>query len=132
MASITVINGSNILARNAIKSLSAKFPKINLCDFRPYRSSVYSLQRELEANNVKLTKTQLVGNMTLKKQIEESDNLLYFAHDYTAMTADNNTIFNQFLQLTETYSKPIVCVWPLEYHHFISYQPQTFYNKEIG
>jgi hypothetical protein len=121
MASITVINGSNIFARNAIRKLTEKFQKITLCDFRPYRQSVYELQKELELKQIQLNKVQLVGKLCLQREISKAENLLYFAHDYATMTSDNQSNLSEFALSSIEFPRQIVCVWPLEYHHFATY-----------
>lgn len=40
MKSLTIVGGSNIVARNAIKRLAKKIDKIKLCDYRPHRPAV--------------------------------------------------------------------------------------------
>lgn len=45
---LVVVNGSNAISRGIISKLAGKnYQKIRMLDFRPYRKSVYELQRSL-------------------------------------------------------------------------------------
>jgi hypothetical protein len=56
---LVIVNGSNAIARGVISKLAGKiYQKIRLLDFRPYRKSVYSLQRSLPSG-VQLEKRQV-------------------------------------------------------------------------
>ena len=46
---LVVVNGSSNIAKSVIRGLasSGTYSKVRLLDFRPFRQSVYALQREL-------------------------------------------------------------------------------------
>lgn len=39
--SVTIINGANLVARNVIRRLAPIYKHIKICDFKPYRQSVF-------------------------------------------------------------------------------------------
>ncbi len=43
MSSVTIINGSNVVARSVIRRLAPLYSHIRVCDFKPYRESVATL-----------------------------------------------------------------------------------------
>ena len=53
---LVVVNGANNISKAVIRNLTKQggYNKVRLLDFRPYRQSVYSLQRELAADTVEL------------------------------------------------------------------------------
>jgi len=46
---LVVVNGANNIARSVIRSMTAggKYNRVRMLDFRPYKTGVYALQREL-------------------------------------------------------------------------------------
>jgi len=61
-----------------------------MLDFRPYRQSVYALQRDLASQGVSLEKKQTTSVQTLDAGLDGAKHLVYFTHDYTSMTGDKN------------------------------------------
>ncbi len=55
---LVVVNGANNISKSVIRHLTKQggYNKVRLLDFRPYRQSVYALQRELAAEGVELDK----------------------------------------------------------------------------
>lgn len=80
--SLTIINGANIVARSAIRKLAPLFKSIKVCDYKPYRPSVYKLFQELEGKGAKLEKVMTTNTASLEYAMEGAEKALYFTHDY--------------------------------------------------
>lgn len=61
-----------------------------MLDFRPYRQSVYGLQRELASSGITMEKRQTTNASDLALAMEGSEHCVYFPHDYVSMTSDKN------------------------------------------
>ena len=55
---LVIINGAGGIARGVTRSLlsTTSYNKLKLLDFRPYRKSVYALQKDLKVKNVEVEK----------------------------------------------------------------------------
>jgi len=50
---LVVVNGANAIARGVISKLAGKgYNKIRLIDYRPYRKSVYCMQKKIAGTEV--------------------------------------------------------------------------------
>lgn len=129
---LVVVNGANNISKAVIRNLTKQggYNKVRLLDFRPYRQSVYSLQRELAADNVELQKKQTTSVQTLDAALEGSQHLVYFTHDYTSMTGCKNN----FLQVTSSLAKKhgvqsMVAVCPVEHDFAYTEGEKTFIEE---
>jgi len=89
---LTVINGASNISKSVIRSLTAggKYSKVRMLDFRPYRPSVYGLQRELASSGITMEKRQTTNASDLALAMEGSEHCVYFPHDYVTMSSDKN------------------------------------------
>ena len=123
---LVVVNGSNAISRGVISKLAGKnYQKIRLLDFRPYRKSVYAMQKTLP-NGVQVEKVQVQSTINLDLALEGAKDVLYFTHDYFANTSDKNN----FIQATAKLSKKhgverLVAVCPLEHELYWSEDKHT-------
>jgi hypothetical protein len=123
---LVVVNGSNAIARGVISKLAGKnYQKIRFLDYRPYRKSVYSLQRSLPAG-VQLEKHQVQTHANLELALEGAKDVLYFTHDYFASSSDKNN----FIQATAKVSKShgvekLIAVCPIEHELYWSEDKHT-------
>lgn len=113
---LVVVNGSNAIARGVIAKLAGKnYAKIRLLDFRPYRKSVYALQRTLPSG-VTIEKQQVQTIANLEIGLEGAQDVLYFTHDYFASSADKNNFLQATSRLSKKHgAKRLVAVCPLEH-----------------
>lgn len=123
---LVVVNGSSAISRGVISKLAGKnYQKIRLLDFRPYRKSVYAMQRTLP-NEVQLEKHQVQTIANLDLGLEGAQDVLYFTHDYFANTSDKNN----FIQATARVAKKqgvkrFVAVCPIEHELYWSEDKHT-------
>jgi hypothetical protein len=123
---LVVVNGSSAISRGVISKLAGKnYQKIRLLDFRPYRKSVYAMQRTLP-NGVQLEKHQVQTIANLDLGLEGAQDVLYFTHDYFANTSDKNN----FIQATARVAKKqgvkrFVAVCPIEHELYWSEDKHT-------
>jgi hypothetical protein len=123
---LVVVNGSNAIARGVISKLAGKnYQKIRLLDFRPYRKSVYTLQRALPAG-VTLEKQQVQTIANLEIGLEGAQDVLYFTHDYFASSADKNKFIQATSRLAKKHgAKRFVAVTPIEHELYWSEDKHT-------
>ena len=115
---LVVVNGASNISKSVIRSLtqSGKYNKVRLLDFRPYRQSVYSFQRELNANKITLDKRLTMNAQSLDIAMEGADQVVYFTHDYTSMTADKSNFLVATAKLAKKHGvKHTVAVCPVEH-----------------
>ena len=123
---LVVVNGSNAIARGVISRLAGKsYSKIRFLDFRPYRKSVYGFQRALPAG-VTLEKHQVQSAINLDIALEGAQDVLYFTHDYYAMTSDKNSFIQSTARLAKKHGvKRMVAVTPLEQELYFTEDKHT-------
>ena len=100
---LVVVNGGNNIARSVIRGLAAagNYSKVRLLDYRPYRQSVYALQRELAQNGIELDKRQTINLTDLNIAMEGTQDLVYFTHDYVTMSACKNNFLTATAKLAQ-------------------------------
>ena len=92
---LVVVNGANNIAKSVIRGLTAggKYNRVKLIDFRPFKESVYGLQRELAGSGIQLDKHMTTNLGSLECGMEGADQVVYFTHDYFSMVScKNNTL----------------------------------------
>lgn len=89
---LVVVNGANNISKSVIRNLTKNggYNKVRMLDFRPYRQSVYALQRELAAEGIEMEKRQTTSVQTLDAAFDGAQQVVYFTHDYTSMTGCKN------------------------------------------
>ena len=115
---LVVVNGANNIAKSVIRGLvkNGDIAKVRLLDFRPYRKSVYALQRDLAEQGVELDKRLTTNAQSLEINMEGADKVLYFTHDYTAMTACKNNFLVGSAKLAKKHGvSQMVAVCPVEH-----------------
>lgn len=129
---LVVLNGSNNIAKSVIRGLVKKgnYSKVRLLDFRPYRQSVYSLQRELAAQGVELDKRLTTNAQSLDINLEGAQNVVYFTHDYTSMTSCKNNFLVGSAKLAKKHGiSNMVAVCPVEHDLAYSEDAATWVEK---
>lgn len=129
---LVVVNGANNIAKSVIRGLTAsgKYSKVRLVDFRPYKKSVYALQRELRASGIELSKHQTSNVGSLEIGIEGAEEVVYFTHDYTSMTSDKNNTLVATAQLAKKVGvRKLVAVCPVELDLATSDDEQSWIEK---
>ncbi len=90
-----------------------------MLDPRPFRGSVYHLQEHL--NGTEIEKAQILNAASLEAQLEGSETVLYFTHDYFAMNHDKNSHLKATADAASKVGvKKLVCVCPIEYDLYYS------------
>lgn len=122
---LVVVNGSNAIARGVISKLAKNYQKVRLLDFRPYRKSVYQMQRALP-QGVQVEKHMVQTAANLDLALEGAQDVVYFTHDYFASSSDKNN----FIQATSRMAKKhgfnkLVAVCPLEHELYWSEDKHT-------
>lgn len=115
---LVVVNGANNVAKSVIRGLasSGKYSKVRLLDFRPYKQSVYGLQRELAASGVTLDKRMTTNAQALDIALEGANQVVYFTHDYTSMTSCKNNFLIGTSKLAKKHGiSNMVAVCPVEH-----------------
>ena len=111
---LAIVNGSNAIARGVIKKMAPHCSKIKLLDHRPYRKSVYALQRAIPAS-CELEKIQTQSGKAIEYALEGSDQVLYFTHDYLGMTHDKNSFLKRAaISCQRVGAGKLVAVSPIE------------------
>lgn len=123
---LVVVNGSNAISRGVISKLAGKnYSKIRLLDYRPYRKSVYTMQRALP-QGVTLEKQQVQTIANLDLGLEGAQDVLYFTHDYFASSADKNNFIQATSRLSKKHGvKRFVAVCPIEHELYWSEDKHT-------
>jgi hypothetical protein len=123
---LVIVNGSNAIARGVISKLAGKnYQKIRLLDFRPYRKSVYSLQRSLPSG-VQLEKRQVQTAANLDIALEGAQDVIYFTHDYFASTSDKNNFIQATAKLSKKHGvEKLIAVCPIEHELFYTEDKHT-------
>lgn len=80
---LVIVNGSSSIARGVIQSLlrTKSYSKVRLLDPRPYRPSVYDLQRSL-SSTVEFEKHMTPTAANVEIAMEGAEEVIYFTHDY--------------------------------------------------
>ena len=115
---LVVVNGANNIAKSVIRGMTAggKFNRVRMLDFRPYKESVYMLQRELSAKGVTLDKHMTSNLGSLEVGLEGADQVVYFTHDYSSMTScKNNTLVATAQVAKKLGISNLVAVCPVEH-----------------
>lgn len=115
---LVVVNGASNISKSVIRNLTRDgvYSKVRLIDFRPFRKSTYAFQKELRAQNVELDKRVANSGMTLEKSLEDAEHLLYFTHDYTAMSSGKNNFLEATAKLAKKHgAKSMLAVCPVEH-----------------
>lgn len=123
---LVIVNGSNAIARGVISKLAGKqYQKIRLLDYRPFRKSVYTMQRALPAG-VSLEKVQVQAAANLELALEGAQDVVYFTHDYFASSSDKNAFIQQTARLSKKHGvQKLVAVCPLEHELYWSEDKHT-------
>ena len=113
---LVVVNGASNIAKSVIRNLTASgnYAKVRLLDFRPYRQSVYALQRELASKNISLDKRQTVNVKDLEIAMEGADKLVYCTHDYVSMAPCKNAFLVATSKLAAKQGAGMVALSPIE------------------
>jgi hypothetical protein len=115
---LVVVNGASNIAKSVIRGLTASgnYSKVRLLDFRPYRQSVYTLQRELANAGITLDKRQTTNAYDLSIAMEGAQNLVYFTHDYFTMTSCKNNFLVGTAKLAARHKvENMIAVCPVEH-----------------
>ena len=126
---LVVVNGANNIAKSVIRGLTAggKYNRVKLLDFRPYKESVYALQRELAGNGIELDKRMTTNLGSLECGMEGAEKVLYFTHDYTSMVScKNNTLVATSQVAKKLGVQNLVAVCPVEHDMASSETDQTW------
>jgi hypothetical protein len=129
MAELVVINGANNVAKSVIRGLTAsgKYSTVRLLDVRPYKQSVYEMQREIATNGVTLDKRQTTNAQALDIALEGADKVVYFTHDYTVMTPCKNNFLIGASKLAKKHGvSSMVAVCPVEHDFAYSETESTW------
>ncbi len=112
---VTLVNGANAIARSFARRMSALgATKITLVDQRPFRDAVYDLQDEIKDKTV-LEKHQAMNYASLEIALEESENVVYFTHDYLSYAHDKNSLLVSTANACkEVGAKKLMAVCPIE------------------
>ena len=124
---LVVVNGANNIAKSVIRNLvkGGEYSRVRLLDFRPYKQSVYALQRDLAKDGIELDKRQTTNAQSLDINMEGADKVVYFTHDYTAMTSCKNNFLVGSAKLAKKHGiSSMVAVCPVE--HDMAYMTMTF------
>jgi hypothetical protein len=123
---LVIVNGASNISKSVIRGLAASgnYSSVRLLDFRPFRKSVYDMQRELAKTGIQLEKFQTTNAYDLNIALEGAKNVVYLTHDYVTMTSDKNN----FLVATAKFAKRqgvknMVAVCPIE--HDLAYSEET-------
>ncbi len=126
---LVVVGGSNAIARGIIKKIAPQFSKIRMLDARPYRKSVYAMQRALPAT-CELEKVQVNSAKAMEYALEGADQVLYFTHDYLAMTHDKNEYLKRTaINCEKVGAKKLIAVSPIEFDLHYTEDRQTPLEK---
>ena len=89
---------------------------MRLLDFRPYRSSVYALQRELASVGITMEKRQTTNATDLAVAMEGAEHCVYFTHDYVSMTSCKNNFLVASAKLAQKHGiKNFTACCPIEH-----------------
>ena len=111
---LVVVGGSNAIARGVIKAMAPSCSKIKLVDHRPFRKSVYAMQRTVPAS-CEIEKVQVQSGKAVEYALEGADSVLYFTHDYLAMTHDKNDYLKRAaISCSKVGAGNLVAVCPVE------------------
>jgi len=123
---LVVVNGASNISKSVIRGLAASgnYSSVRLLDFRPFRKSVYDMQRELSKTGIQLEKFQTTNAYDLNIALEGAQNVVYLTHDYVTMTSDKNN----FLVATAKFAKRqgvknMVALCPIE--HDLAYSEEA-------
>jgi hypothetical protein len=128
---LVVVNGASNVAKSVIRGLTASgnYSKVRLLDFRPFRQSVYGLQRELTNSGVHVEKHLTNTAKELGTALEGAENLVYFTHDYPSMSGDKNNFLVATATLAKNHGvKNTVAVCPIE-HDLASSEESCFVEQ---
>lgn len=126
---LVVVGGSNAIARGVIKRLAPQCSKIRLLDHRPYRKSVYAMQRAIPAS-CELEKVQVQSGKAVEYALEGADSVIYFTHDYLAMTHDKNDYLKRTaISCQKVGAGNLVAVCPIELDMHYSEDKQSSIEK---
>jgi len=68
-----------------------------------------------------MEKAQILNAATMEAQLEGSENVIYFTHDYFSMNHDKNAHLTAAAKAAATVgAKKLVCVCPIEYDMYYS------------
>lgn len=129
---LVVVNGANNIAKSVIRGLTSTgaYSKVRMLDFRPYKQSVYALQRELATMGIELDKRQTTNAQSLDINLEGADKVIYFTHDYTSMTSCKNNFLIGTSKLAKKHGvKNMVAVCPVEHDFAYSEDSKTWIEK---
>ena len=115
---LVVVNGANNLAKSVIRGLTAggKFNRVRMLDFRPYKDSVYTFQREMSAQGVTLDKRMTTNLGSLEIGLEGADKVVYFTHDYFSLSSCKNNTLIATAQIAKKLGvDDLVAVCPVEH-----------------
>ena len=130
---LVVVNGGSRIARGVIKNLvkSKGYSKIRLLDARPYRPGVYQLQKSI-GEGVQVDKHQVQAAANLDIALEGAQEVVYFTHDYFAMTSDKNAILSSTARVCKKQGvKKLVAICPIEHDLYYTEDSQTPAEKKL-
>ena len=126
---LVVVGGSNAIARGIIKKLAPQCSKIKLLDHRPFRKSVYAMQRSIPAS-CELEKVQVQSGKAVEYALEGADTVVYFTHDYLSMTHDKNDVLKRTaISCSRVGAGNLIAVCPVELDLHYSEDKQTAVEK---
>jgi hypothetical protein len=123
---LVVVNGASNISKSVIRGLAASgnYSSVRLLDFRPFRKSVYDMQRDLAKTGVQLEKYQTTNVNDLSIALEGAKQLVYLTHDYVTMTSDKNNFLVATSKLAKKQGvKNMVALCPIE--HDLAYSEDT-------
>lgn len=123
---LVVVNGASNISKSVIRGLAASgnYSSVRLLDFRPFRKSVYDMQRELSKSGVHMEKFQTTNANDLKIAMEGAQNVVYLTHDYVTMTSDKNNFLVATAKIAKMHGvKNMVALCPIE--HDLAYSEEA-------
>lgn len=129
---LVVINGASSIARGVIRNIVKKhnYQKVRFLDPKPFRQGVYQLQKDL--TGVEFTKHQTGTAANLEIALEGAQNVLYFHHDYLAMTSDKNAVLASTARIAKKQGiNGLIAVCPIEHDLYYTEDDKTPFQKKL-